>query len=285
MRELGKTISGKKRSDPGAVTWEEQFAQLETYVRRTGLKSQMDALNVIHVAGTKGKGSTCALVEGILRARGTRVGTFTSPHLMDVRERFRIDGEKVDEETFAREFWWTHDAVRKTCGDLGMPAYFRFLTLLGLRIFAAAGVGVRARGRTRWAVGRDERGGEAERVRNIIARDGSRGHFGDTLEKIATEKAGIMKRAPTFTSPQKPEAMASLERRASEVGAPLRVAKSLDSYEGGGDVDVGLAGPHQRVNAGLAVELVRAWANEAASALGGGHGGLAREKRPSGLCS
>ena len=140
VRELGKTISGKKRSDPGAVTWEEQFAQLETYVRRTGLKSQMDALNVIHVAGTKGKGSTCALVEGILRARGTRVGTFTSPHLMDVRERFRIDGEKVDEETFAREFWWTHDAVRKTCGDLGMPAYFRFLTLLGLRIFAAAGV-------------------------------------------------------------------------------------------------------------------------------------------------
>ena len=232
---------------------------METYVRRTGLKSQMDALNVIHVAGTKGKGSTCALVEGILRARGTRVGTFTSPHLMDVRERFRIDGEKVDEETFAREFWWTHDAVRKTCGDLGMPAYFRFLTLLGLRIFAAAGVEA--------CVLEVGLGGRLDAT-NVVEKPSVCGisslgmdHvdiLGDTLEKIATEKAGIMKPgAPTFTSPQKPEAMASLERRASEVGAPLRVAKSLDSYEGGGDVDVGLAGPHQRVNAGLAVELVR----------------------------
>ena len=264
VRELGKTISGKKRSDPGAVTWEEQFAQLETYVRRTGLKSQMDALKVIHVAGTKGKGSTCALVEGILRARGTRVGTFTSPHLMDVRERFRIDGQKVDEETFAREFWWTYDAVRKTCGDLGMPAYFRFLTLLGLRIFAAAGVEA--------CVLEVGLGGRLDAT-NVVEKPSVCGisslgmdHvdiLGDTLEKIATEKAGIMKPgAPTFTSPQKPEAMASPERRAAEVGAPLRVAKSLDSYEGGGDVDVGLAGPHQRVNAGLAVELVRAWANE-----------------------
>ena len=117
VRELAKTITGKKRADPGALTWEAQFAQLETYVSRLDLRGRVDALDVVHVAGTKGKGSTCAMVEGMLRASGTRVGTFTSPHLMDVRERFRIDGAMVDEETFAREFWWTRDAIAARCGD------------------------------------------------------------------------------------------------------------------------------------------------------------------------
>jgi len=62
VRRLGETITGKKRADPGSLTWEEQFAQLPTYVARLGLTEAMDALRVIHVAGTKGKGSTCAMV-------------------------------------------------------------------------------------------------------------------------------------------------------------------------------------------------------------------------------
>ena len=86
--------------------------------------------------------------------------------------------------------------------------------------------------------------------------------LGDTLEKIATEKAGIMKPgARVFTSPQKPEAMAALERRAKEVGCELVVIKSLDDYKDGEEIEVSLAGPHQRENASLAVALVREWAN------------------------
>ena len=263
VRQLAKTITGKKRADPGALTWDEQFAQLETYVQRLDMRASVDALRVVHVAGTKGKGSTCAMVEAMLRASGARVGTFTSPHLMDVRERFRIDGAMVSEETFAREFWWTHDAIATRCEDLGMPAYFRFLTLLGLRIFSSAGVEACV-----LEVGLGGRLDATNVVRApAVCAITSLGMdhvdiLGDTLGKIATEKAGIMKPgARTFTAPQKPEAMDALERRAAEVGSPLIVARDLDSYEGGSEIEVGLAGPHQRVNAGVAVELVREWAN------------------------
>jgi len=264
VRRLGETITGKKRADPGSLTWEEQFAQLPTYVARLGLTEAMDALRVIHVAGTKGKGSTCAMVERILIEKGTRVGTFTSPHLVDVRERFRIDGEPVDEETFAREFWWTHDKILSECGDLGMPAYFRFLTLLGLRIFSRAGVGACV-----LEVGLGGRLDATNVVRKpVVCGITSLGMdhteiLGDTISKIATEKAGIMKPGVTaFTSAQPREAMESLERRAGEVGAPLAVSREIDSYVGGTSVDVGLAGPHQRQNAGLAVALCREWANK-----------------------
>ena len=264
VRRLGETITGKKRADPGSLTWEEQFAQLPTYVARLGLTEAMDALRVIHVAGTKGKGSTCAMVERILIDKGTRVGTFTSPHLVDVRERFRIDGEPVDEETFAREFWWTHDKILSECGDLGMPAYFRFLTRLGLRIFSRAGVGACV-----LEVGLGGRLDATNVVRKpVVCGITSLGMdhteiLGDTIGKIATEKAGIMKPGVTaLTSAQPREAMESLERRAGEVGAPLAVSREIDSYVGGASVEVGLAGPHQRQNAGLAVALCREWANK-----------------------
>ena len=95
-----------------------------------------NALSVIHVAGTKGKGSTCAFVEHIARECGVRTGLYTSPHLVDVRERFRIDGVPVSKTVFVKNFWWLRNIDAK-CRDLGgVPAYFRFLTLLGFRIFA-----------------------------------------------------------------------------------------------------------------------------------------------------
>lgn len=65
----------------------------------------LDDLNIIHVSGTKGKGSTCAYTEAILRSRGLKTGLYTSPHLVHVRERIRINGEPVDEKTFAEEFF------------------------------------------------------------------------------------------------------------------------------------------------------------------------------------
>ncbi|MCO5601612.1 hypothetical protein L7F22_055735 [Adiantum nelumboides] len=70
------------------------------------LQEPLSRLNVIHVAGTKGKGSTCAFTESILRSRGYRTGLFTSPHLVDIRERFRFNGDLVSEEVFAKNFWW-----------------------------------------------------------------------------------------------------------------------------------------------------------------------------------
>jgi len=260
---LATTISGKKRADPGAMPWEAQFAQLDAYVARLGLRAGMDGLKVIHVAGTKGKGSTCAFVERVLREHGVRTGLFTSPHLLDVRERFRIDGEPVDEATFARHFWWMYDELEAKCGDLGIPAYFRFLTLLGLRIFSEEGAEACV-----LEVGLGGRLDATNVVRApVVCGITSLGMdhvdiLGDTIGKIATEKAGIMKpNVPAFTAPQPTEAMASLKRRAEEVAIPLNVSKSIDEYEDAENIEIGLAGPHQRINAGLAVTLCRNWAN------------------------
>ena len=68
------------------------FASLQVGLRRLSLEDALGSLSVIHVAGTKGKGSTCAFAERILRSSGRRTGLFTSPHLLDIRERFRVNG-------------------------------------------------------------------------------------------------------------------------------------------------------------------------------------------------
>ena len=98
LRALQTTISGKTRAAPKGPTdlsWEDQFERLRLYLDRLGMTRDVDALRAIHVAGTKGKGSTCAFAEHIMRECGVRTGLYTSPHLVDVRERFRIDGAPV----------------------------------------------------------------------------------------------------------------------------------------------------------------------------------------------
>lgn len=268
LRTLQSTISGKTRAAPKGpddLTWEQQFERLRVYLDRLGMTSDVDALSVIHVAGTKGKGSTCAFVEHILRECGTRTGLYSSPHLVDVRERFRVDGVPVSKTTFVREFWWLFRGVREKCADLGVPAYFRFLTLLGFRIFSRAKV--------ECLVLEVGLGGRLDAT-NLVRSPAACGvtslgldHvdvLGDTLAKIAREKAGIFKpRAPAFTSPQPEEAMAVLRERAAEIGAPLEVAPPLRAYAnaGEGNVALGLAGAHQELNAALAVRLVREWAH------------------------
>jgi hypothetical protein len=93
-------------------------------------------LSAIHVAGTKGKGSTSALAERLLRAAGVRTGLFTSPHLVDVRERVRINGCVLDKETFARYFWTVHDTVSVAVAEHSVHLhYFHFLTVLSFYIF------------------------------------------------------------------------------------------------------------------------------------------------------
>lgn len=135
LKALQSTISGKTRAAPKGpddLTWEQQFERLHVYLERLEMTESVDALSVIHVAGTKGKGSTCAFVEHVLRENGTKTGLYSSPHLVDIRERFRIDGVPVSKTVFVRNFWWMFNRLKEACeADLGMPAYFRFLTLLG----------------------------------------------------------------------------------------------------------------------------------------------------------
>jgi folylpolyglutamate synthase len=206
---------------------------------------------------------------------------------VDVRERFRIDGVPVSKTVFVKNFWWLKRNIDAKCRDLGsVPAYFRFLTLLGFRIFAEEKVECCI-----LEVGLGGRLDATNLVRApVVCGITSLGMdhvevLGDTLAKIAREKAGIFKpRVPAITSPQPEEAMAALKARAAEIEASaLTIAPPLRAYEGdappdddgGGEtsekrrlspsknIRLGLAGAHQELNAALAVRLVREWAHRA----------------------
>lgn len=179
----------------------------------------------IHVAGTKGKGSTCAFAASILCAQGLRVGLYVSPHLDDVRERITIDGTKIPESDFARILSGcvpVLEEMRKPPAGHRRPTYFEIVTHLAFTYFAEQKVDVAA-----IEVGL---GGRLDAT-NIVVPDVcgianiSYDHtaiLGDTLELIAREKAGIFKPGvPVVIAPQVPEAERALRASAAKVGAPL----------------------------------------------------------------
>lgn len=104
------------------------------------LSLDVSKLSVVHIAGTKGKGSTSTMVEAMLRQKGYRTGLFTSPHLVDVRERIRIDGQILPVDEFAGHFWSVHAKLRGS-GE-PMPGYFRFLTCLAFDVFCKSNLDV-----------------------------------------------------------------------------------------------------------------------------------------------
>ncbi|XP_040462523.1 folylpolyglutamate synthase, mitochondrial-like [Falco naumanni] len=100
----------RERSDPQA-----QLEAMQGFLERTGMKVEdLDRLNVIHVTGTKGKGSVCAFAECILRNYGLKTGFYSSPHLVQVRERIRIDGQPISKEQFSKYFWLVYSRLKET---------------------------------------------------------------------------------------------------------------------------------------------------------------------------
>ncbi|KAK9123860.1 hypothetical protein Sjap_013462 [Stephania japonica] len=237
------------------------FELMLDYMKILGLEEDISRMKIIHVAGTKGKGSTCTFVESILRNCGFRTGLFTSPHLVDVRERFRLDGVEICEEKFLAYFWWCYDRLKEnTNEDVPMPSFFRFIALLAFKIFSAEQIDV--------AIMEVGLGGKFDATNvvqaPVVCGIASLGFdhmeiLGNTLGEIAGEKAGIFKHeVPAFTVPQPDEAMAVLEQKASELNVPLQVALPLDSSLLNGS-RLGLEGEHQFLNAGLAVALCYTW--------------------------
>ncbi|XP_076953324.1 folylpolyglutamate synthase-like [Bidens hawaiensis] len=259
MDALSSLITQKSRAD--STNSGLRFELMFDYVKILDLEEAISKMNIIHVAGTKGKGSTCTFTEAILRNCGFRTGLFTSPHLIDVRERFRLDGVDISEEKFLAYFWWCWDRLKENCtDDIPMPNLFRFLALLAFKIFAAEQVDV--------AIMEVGLGGKFDATNvvqtPIVCGIASLGYdhteiLGNTLGAIAGEKAGIFKKGvPAFTVPQPDEAMEVLKEKAAQLDVPLQVAYPLDSILLNG-LNLGLVGEHQYVNAGLAIKLCSTW--------------------------
>src|SRR5260221_3846563 len=197
----------------------------------------------IIVAGTNGKGSTSATIASILKASGYHTGLYTSPHLVDIRERWAIDGVNVDDEALDRGIV----ALRRASERTGiLPTYFEALTLLAFILFADAHCEVSV-----LEVGMGGRLDATNVVRPLAAVITPIGidhveYLGRTLRKIAMEKAGVIHRgAVVLTSNSDPLILDILERRARGFGNPFVVV--------GEEHDTPLDGPFQRRNAALAV--------------------------------
>lgn len=173
----------------------------------------------LHVAGTNGKGSVCAMVEAGLREAGLRTGLYTSPHLIRVNERVRVAGVPVSDEAFYRAL----DRVEAVEGELErLPTFFETLTVIAFLVFAEEGVQI--------AVLETGMGGRLDCTNvvtpllSVITRiDMDHQLFlGDTLEKVAGEKAGIIKAGrPVVVGAQREAAEAVVLARAAEVESPV----------------------------------------------------------------
>jgi dihydrofolate synthase / folylpolyglutamate synthase len=238
---------------------------------------------VIHVAGTKGKGSIASLTAQILGECGYRTGLFLSPHVYHLRERIQIEGHAIGEEAFCRVFHSVRPALEAMADHptLKPPTYFETLTALAMRAFADEGVDA--------AVFEVGMGGrlDATNVPDLpvvasgigtISRDHTK-QLGTDLRAIAGEKAGILReRVPVVSAPQTDAVREVLRERANAKSAPLRhmgtdirvtrrEAPPLDAPEAPQrldlvtwrarhfDVPLPLLGEHQQPNVGVALGL------------------------------
>jgi dihydrofolate synthase/folylpolyglutamate synthase len=207
----------------------------------------------IHVGGTNGKGSVCGFLSAALRARGFRVGLYTSPHLVSVRERVQVNGQPISEEAFAR---WT--GLLAPHIELTEASFFEAVTAIAFADLAARDVDI--------AVVEVGLGGRLDAT-NVITPLASvvtkialehTDYLGHDLETIAREKAGIAKPGvPFVTGEQDPTIRQALVNEAGRLGAHPIVRVTPDQTPPAG-LTLGLRGPHQWDNAWVALGALNA---------------------------
>lgn len=230
----------------------------------------------IHIAGTKGKGSTSAFVSSILAqyaksstdpsAKPSKIGLYTSPHLRSVRERIQINNEPISEDLFSKYFFEIWDRLEAAADAENTPAdmptkpvYFRYLTLTALHAYLEEGVDS--------AVIECGIGGEYDST-NIILNPSvtavtslgidHTAMLGSTLPEIAWHKAGIFKPGSiAFSAPQKEEAITVLQERAKERNTQLHI---IDVHPdlASNKVKLGLSAAFQKINASVAIATAAA---------------------------
>ncbi len=219
----------------------------------------------IHVAGTNGKGSTCAMIEAGLRAAGQRTALYTSPHLVEPTERIQVGGRRISEEKFAAAFERVHYCAEELLdnGSIDLhPTYFETITAMAFLLFRDAGV--------ERAVLEVGLGGRLDATNVVIPEVcvitpvdyDHQQYLGDHLHQIASEKAGILKPGvPAVISCQHATAMEAIKEAAARVHAPLRFASDWSIEDvacnergcrfrtRGADIACPLPGEHQIGNA------------------------------------
>jgi dihydrofolate synthase / folylpolyglutamate synthase len=246
-------------------------------------------LRFIHVAGTNGKGSTCAMLESIYRAAGLRVGLFTSPHLVAFGERIQVNRHVIFARDIGRlagemkgllEKGWGESASQVNAGEPaaedeaagpagehatdGHPTFFEVVTIMALRYFAEQKCDL-----VIWETGL---GGRLDAT-NIVTPLTSvitniqydhQNWLGETLSSIAAEKAGIIKPGiPVITAAEGDEALPVIAEAARRQNAPLTTLSPAETHCPPLDtLQLPLLGQHQRMNAAVAVATVRALASQ-----------------------
>jgi dihydrofolate synthase/folylpolyglutamate synthase len=215
-------------------------------------------LRFIHVAGTNGKGSTCAMLESIYRSAGMKVGLFTSPHLVSFTERTQVNRSAIPEPDVTL---LTEHLIKIVQGENGhadmaewhfKPTFFEFVTIMALVYFREQHCDL-----VIWETGLGGRLDATNIVMPLacIITNIQRDHekwLGNTLASIATEKAGIIKPGvPIITGTDNKEALDVIRQTAKSAAAPLKIVPQR--YRG----EISLFGDHQKNNAALAIETVQ----------------------------
>lgn len=227
----------------------------------TALGHPERAIPVIHIAGTNGKGSVAAMLDAILRAAGWRTGLFTSPHLVHVGERVQVDRQPLTEAElvdFVRELQPVADRIARDTPEL-RPSFFEWMMAIALLQFA--------RRRCDIAILEVGLGGRLDAT-NIVLPEATAitsiglDHcelLGDTLQKIAAEKAGIIKpRVPVVVGRMPREAEAVIREKAARAGAPVAVVGERFGDAAASLPQTNLEGEYQRWNAATATLLAGA---------------------------
>lgn len=220
IRYLESRVNLERSRMPRAVADAMKLDRMHALLDRMGNPHR--SLRCVHVAGSKGKGSVCEMVASCLDGCGYGVGLYTSPHVADIRERIRVAGRLISEAAMTRSISRVRDAAVMIAEEHGEPTYFEVLTAAALHHFAEQAVDI--------AVLEVGLGGRLDAT-NVVKPDVvglTEIHLehceilGDTLEKIAAEKAGIMKPGvPALSVPQPGGVIEVFEAKAAEVGCEL----------------------------------------------------------------
>ena len=219
-----------------------------------GLGDPHQRLRLVHITGTKGKGSTAAMLGAVLQAAGYRVGLFTSPHLVDVEERMQVDGVPIRRAELAALMEQVAPVVRALGGGPeSTPTFFEISTALGFLHFVQRRVDIAI-----VEVGLGGRFDSTNVCRPLVSILTTVGldhmaQLGNTVEEIAYQKAGIIKRGvPVVSGVWEPGPRRVIEAVARDVGTVVQMPSASAAF----DFELGLLGAHQMDNAKIAVKTV-----------------------------